>query len=88
MEQVTKNTLINKIDYLREELSKCKKQLKQLQKDLIDKTSSTCKDCDAFRNAVVYDGGSSQPHHHKHKKRRLNRSRAKTPNNFYSINNF
>lgn len=78
MRNDVKQTLHNKIDSLTERLSKCRKELKALKKEHTSQTSSTCPNCNAFRNAM---GCVSTAH--KHKKRRLNR--ARTPNNFYDI---
>ena len=73
------DTLTRKLNSTREKLLRCQKELKELEKQIKYKNSSTCESCNAFRKTV---GSTSTDH--KHKKRRMNR--AQTPNNFWNLN--
>jgi hypothetical protein len=75
------DTLTRKLNAMTERYNKMKDELKECKKELSNQTTSSCRECNDFRKAV---GSSSKDH--KHKKRRQNR--AKTPDNFWSINNF
>jgi hypothetical protein len=72
-------TLSRKLDAMTLRYNECKKELKQLKKDVQYKNTSTCNSCNKFRKAV---GSTSTDH--KNKKRRM--ERAKTPNDFWNLN--